>query len=107
MPVRGWQLRSGDQLAKGHIGRGRRLLATVFIGLPDTVLREARDRIHAVIVFSVKSTWRKPTAACDHNRSLAKFKRRLGHETCVTEGYIALDSSARPRWRGLPWRDGT
>ena len=32
------------------------LVGTILVGLPDTALREARDRIHAAIVFPVKST---------------------------------------------------
>ena len=32
------------------------LPATILVGLPDTALREARDRVRAAILFPVKST---------------------------------------------------
>jgi hypothetical protein len=34
------------------------LVGLLLVGLPDTALREARDRIRAAIIFPVKSTCR-------------------------------------------------
>jgi magnesium chelatase family protein len=39
---------------EAHVSNG--LPAVIMVGLPDTALREARDRIRAAILFPVKST---------------------------------------------------
>ena len=62
------------------------LVGMILIGLPDTALREARDRIRAAIVFPVKS-------ACRTEQYRQRRPPDLGpmnHQVVISEGRAAL-----------------